>query len=100
MDVQAAAAAIAAREFATTQFRQQGRHETWRSNGLERLDVPNEYAVRREGEAASDFSRHKRNGGCSALTRRNVFDSIKRLPLLAKAVEARVGLHLRLCKHC
>jgi hypothetical protein len=54
-----------------------------RSNGLDRLDVPNEYAVRREVVPRISLVT-RGNGGCSALTRRNVFDSIKRLPLLAK----------------
>jgi hypothetical protein len=49
MDTKAAEAAIAARERA---YKQRSVMKTGRSNGLDRIDVPNEYAVRRVGEEA------------------------------------------------
>ena len=52
MSVPAAGAAIAARERSSKQYRQlRSAMKPGRSNGLDRIDVPNEYAVLREGEA-------------------------------------------------
>ncbi|WP_288993383.1 hypothetical protein, partial [uncultured Marinobacter sp.] len=51
MDPKAAGAAIAARELSSKQFRQlRSVMKPSRSTGLDRIDVPNEYAVLREGE--------------------------------------------------
>jgi hypothetical protein len=72
-----------------------------RSNGLNRLDVPNEYAVRREGEAASDSLSSQEEMEDALPSHGETFSTASR-DSLAGEERLKLGLDCTsvMCKHC